>query len=432
MDPIPLSSPTYPLVASGAVADKTVAFRPSPGHAFSITGSESDTGGVGELERSGGLYQPDLATLLKARLAADAIVADVGANIGIVSALLSGLCPKGHVYAFEPVAENYAHLAANVAANALENVTVQQVALFDIDGEIEVEYDPGYPGGSHVGEGGTAVPALRFDTWAHHQSLDRLDLVKIDVEGAELAVLDGAAETLRRFRPIVVIECNPVTLARFGGTSYAALLRRMRAIFPLVGVIEPGGGVTPIASVGHLRRILGQRGVIDLVGLPTAPWKRLVRERARAAASLVELLVRHNRWRPPEANFVIDPGGIALRPTVSAVSGAPGQITEIVVDVNNGSRSWLSSAFLHKPVNISYRWLDEVGAPTGGEGRRSNFAEQLPPGGSVRLSITVELPAAPGRYTLVLTLVQEHFAWLDDIDTACAARLPAVVGGGPG
>jgi hypothetical protein len=92
----------------------------------------------------------------------------------------------------------------------------------------------------------------------------------------------------------------------------------------------------------------------------------------------------------------------------------------------------LSSAYPQTPVNISYRWLGAVGAPTGGEGRRSGFPEPLPPGGSVRLSITVELPAAPGRYTLVLTLVQEHFAWLDDIDTACAARLPAVVGGGPG
>jgi FkbM family methyltransferase len=415
------------------VADKTVAFRPFPGQAFSITGSESDTGCVGELERSGGLYQRDLAALLKARLAPDAVVADVGANIGVVAALLSGLCPTGHVYAFEPVAENYAHLAANVAVNGLENVTAQQVALFDVDGEIEVEYDAVYPGGSHVGEGGTAVPALRFDTWAHRQGLDRLDLVKVDVEGAELAVLDGAAETLRRFRPIVVIECNPVTLARFGGTGYAALLRRMRAIFPSVGVIEPGGDVTPIASVGHLRRILGQQGVIDLVGLATAPpWKRRVRERAGAAASLVELLVRHDRRGPPEGNFVIDVAGIALRPTVPAVSGAPGQITEIVADVSNGSRFWLSSAFLHHPVNISYRWLDEVGAPTGGEGRRSGFPEPLRPGRSVRLSITVELPAAPGRYTLVLTLVQEHFAWLDDIDTACAARLPAVVGGGPG
>lgn len=414
------------------MADKTVAFRPFPGQAFSITGSESDTGSVGELERSGGLYQRDLAALLQARLSLDAVVADVGANIGVVSVLLSGLCPEGHVYAFEPVAENYAHLAANVAVNALENVTAEQVALFDIDGEIEVEYDAVYPGGSHVGEGGTAVPALRFDTWAARRQLDRLDLVKVDVEGAELAVLDGAAETLRRFRPIVVIECNPATLARFGGTGYAALLRRMRAIFPMVGVIEPGGAVAPIASVRHLRDILGQRGVIDLVGLPDAAWPGRVRQRASAVASLVELLVRHRRRRPPEANFVIDPAGIALRPAVPAVSGAPGQITEIDVDAVNGSPFWLSSAFPHHPVHLCYRWLDGAGAPIGGEGRRSAFPEPLAPGRSARVGVTVELPATPGRYTLELTLVQEHFAWLDDIVSACAARLPAVVGDPPG
>ena len=414
------------------MADKTVAFRPFPGQAFSITGSESDTGCVGELERSGGLYQSDLAALLKARLTPDAIVADVGAYIGVVSALLSGLCPKGHVYAFEPVAENYAHLTANVAANGLENVTALRVALFDIDGEIDFEYDDCYPGGSHVGHGGTAVPALRFDTWAERQGLDRLDLIKVDVEGAELAFFAGAAQTLRRFRPIVVVECNPVTLARFGGTGYAALLRRMRAIFPLVGVIEPGGELTPIALVEHLRRILERRGVIDLVGLPAVPLMRLVQERARAAALFAQLLRKQDRRRAPETNFVVDPGGIVLRPAAPAVSGAPGQMAEVIVDVDNGSRSWLSSGFIRQPVNASYRWLDEAGAPIPGEGRRTNFPEPLPPGSSVRLNVTVEFPATPGRYTLVVTLVQEGFTWLDDIDAACAARLPVVIGGGPG
>jgi FkbM family methyltransferase len=409
------------------VADKTVAFRPFPGQSFSITGNESDAGIVGELERSGGFYQRDLAELLRGRLAADAVVADVGAHIGVVTVLLAGLCPKGHVYAFEPVAENHAHLTANIAANRLDNVTVQRAAVFDTDGEISLEYDAGYPGGSHVGADGEMVPSVRFDTWARGEGLDRLDLVKLDVEGVELAVLDGAGDTLRRFRPIVVVECNPVALPRFGSTGYAVLLRRMRALFPTVGVIEPGGRVTTIASVGHLRLILGQRGVIDLVGLPAAPAKEMLRERGRALVSLAKLLVRHNRWRPSEENFVIDPGGIALRPAVPAVSGTPGQIRELAVDVSNGSRSWLSSGFPHQPVNVSYRWLDETGASTGIEGRRTAFPEPLAPGRSARLGVTVELPAAPGRYTLVLTVVQERFAWLDDVDAGCTARLPATV-----
>jgi hypothetical protein len=274
------------------------------------------------------------------------------------------------------------------------------------------------------------VPSVRFDTWAGGESLDRLDLVKLDVEGVELAVLDGAAGTLGRFRPVVVVECNPVALPRFGGTGYATLLRRMQALFPLVGVIGPGGRVRPIASVEHLRLVLAERGVVDLVGLPAErPALARAGDRAVGVASLAAHLVRNNRWRPPEENFVVDPGGITVRPAAPAISGAPGQVLTLAVEVTNGSRSWLSSGFPHQPVNLSYRWLNEAGAPTGVhiEGRRTNFPEPLAPGRSARCDVTVELPAAPGRYTLVLTLVQEHFAWLDDIDAACTARLPATV-----
>ena len=406
-----------------------MAFRPFPGQEFSITGSETDAGVVGELERSGGFYQRDLAALLQDRLASDAVVVDVGAHIGVVTVLLAGLCPKGHVHSFEPVAENHAHLTANVAANELDNVTVHQAALFDTDGEISVRYDAVYPGGSHVGGGGATVPAVRFDTWAARQGLDRLDLVKLDVEGVELAVLAGAAETLRRFRPILVVECNPVALPRFGGTGYAALLRRMQKLFPLVAVIGAGGKITPVASVGHLRLILGQRGVIDLVGLPTLPNKGVMRQRLRTLATRARTL-RADTRQPPEPaaeNFVVDAAGIRLRPAAPALSGAPDQTIELAVELTNGSRWWLSSAFAH-PINISYRWLDDSGAPAGDlHSRRTHLPAPL--GRAVRPGSTSRscMPPAPGRYTLVLTLVQEHFCWLDDLDPGCAARIPVTV-----
>lgn len=407
------------------MADKTVAFRPFPGQSFSITGSESDAGIVGELERTGGFYQRDLAALLHGRLAEDAVVADIGAHIGVVTVLLAGLCPKGHVYAFEPTPENHAHLTANIAANHLENVTAERLAVFDTDGEVSVEYDAIYPGGSHVGGGGVAAPSVRFDTWAARVGLERLDLVKLDVEGVELAVLDGAADTLRRFRPILVVECNPVALRRFGGTGYAALFRRLRSLYPLVGVIGPGGSVTPLTSVGHLRLILGERGVVDLVGVPGVRASELARHRARGAASLARRFVRRDRERPKD-NFVIDADGISLRPATPVVAGAPGQVLEVAVDVVNSSPWWLSSGFRY-PISLSYRWLDGAGARMPIEGRRTGFAEPVPPEGSARVAVAVELPPEPGEYTLVLTLVQEHFAWLDDIDPASAARLAAVV-----
>ena len=408
-----------------------MAFRPYPGQQFSITGSEACAGCVGELERSGGHYQPDLAALLQRRLPSDAVVADIGAYIGVLTVLLATLCPKGHVYAFEPVGENYAHLTGNVAAGGLDNVTAERVALLDRDGEVNFEYEPGYPGGSHVGAGGGAVPSIRFDTWARQAGLDRLDLVKLDVEGVELAVLAGAAETLRRFRPILVVECNPVALRRFGGTDDAALLRRLRGLFPFVGVIGAGGDIVPVISAGHLRLILGERGVVDLVGLPAMPPKEAATQRARATADLARLLVRHNRWRAPEETFVIDPRGITLRPAIDAISAAPGHTLDFPLEVRNGSRSWLSSEFPHHPVHVSYRWFDEAGTRTGAEGRRAGLPEPLAPGRAAAVTAVVDVPTEPGRYTLVLTLVQDGFAWLDDVDPACCARLPAVIAEAP-
>lgn len=409
------------------MADKTVAFRPFPGQSFSITGSECDAGIVGELERTGGFYQRDLAELLQRRLEPDAVVLDIGAHIGVVTALLAGLCPKGQVYSFEPATENHAHLTINVAANGFDNVTVERAAIFDTDGEIRLEFDATYPGGSHVGDGGATVPSLRLDTWMRATGLDRLDLVKLDVEGVELAVLEGAAETLRRFRPILVVECNPVALPRFGRAGYALMLRRLRALYPLVGVIGSGGRVTPIVSVEHLRLVLAERGVVDLVGLPGSTRPDRARQWARGAADLAQRFARDRR-HPPAHNFIIDPGRIVLRPAVARLEGPPGATVDLDVEIRNGSRSRLPVELPH-PVNVSYRWLDSAGRRTGSEGGRTGFREPLAPGGSARVSVPVTLPTSGGRHTLELTLVQEFFAWLDDVDPACAARLPVVVTG---
>ena len=216
------------------MADKTVAFRPFPGQSFSLRGSDADAGIVGELERSGGLYQRDLAALLRRRLPSDAVAVDGGAHIGVISVLLASLCPDGHVYAFEPVAETAAHLEHNLAANDITNVTVERLALYRDDGEITLAFDESYPGGSHIGDGEFRVATARLDTWAQARGLDRLDLLKLDVEGAEPAVLDGAEETLRRFQPLTVVECNPVGPApprrhRAIGTCFTACRRSSRS-----------------------------------------------------------------------------------------------------------------------------------------------------------------------------------------------------------
>ncbi|HVW31245.1 MAG TPA: FkbM family methyltransferase [Acidimicrobiia bacterium] len=417
------------LVASCfAVADKTVSFRPTPGQCFTIEGSEHDAGIVGELERSGGLYQRDLAALLQRRLPSDAVCIDGGAHIGVISILLASLCPDGHVYSFEPIPENHGHLLANLAANGITNVTPERAALYREDGELTLAFDEAYPGGSHVGDGKCRVPSVRLDTWVGERKLDRLDLVKLDVEGAEPAVLDGAEETLRRFRPLLVVECNPVALPRVSGTGYRELLHRLQGLYPSVALIGTGGELLPLATDRHLELALNHHGVVDLIGLP-GPFPRgeQNRSRGRSATHLARLLATHNRFRPPAENFVVDPGGIALRPTGGPVRGRVAEVLTVPVEVRNGTKTWLSSQFRYQPVHLSYRWDDADGHRAVAEGHRTPLPAPLAPGASVRLDATVQLPAVPGDYELRLTMVQEHFAWLDEIDERCTGRLAASV-----
>ncbi|HZQ76240.1 MAG TPA: FkbM family methyltransferase [Acidimicrobiia bacterium] len=416
------------------MGEQTVRFRPFDGWSFSISGSDQDAGVVGEIERSGGSYQPDLTRLLRRRLRRDDVVIDGGAHIGVLTVLMAKLCPAGHVYAFEPSPATRAHLTANLLRNGAGNVTVEAAALYDREGEVTFDPSTTQPGGAHLtasATGTATVAATPLDTWAAAAGLERLDFVKLDVEGTELAVLAGAEATIRRFRPTAVVECNPVALRRFGGRSYRDLFDALRSLFPAVGLVGPGGTVVPLGAEGrdHLELAVGDRGVVDLVGLPARPGPlEAVRGQRRARADLRRLRQTHDPSHLPATNmnFVIEPG-IGIVAGVAEAAGPPGGSVGVPVTVANRTRWWLSSSFEYVPIHVAYRLLDEAGDAVVAEGHRTVFPEPLAPGGEVDLVVGVELPAAPGRYELVLTPVQEFFTWFDEIDPGCTARLPVVV-----
>ncbi|HZQ78268.1 MAG TPA: FkbM family methyltransferase [Acidimicrobiia bacterium] len=418
------------------MGEQTVRFQPYEGWSFTITGSDHDVGVVGEIERSGGAYQRDLTLLLRRRLRPDAVVVDGGAHIGVLTLVMAKLCPAGRVYAFEPSEETRSHLVANLAANGAANVTVETAALFDRDGEVAFDPSRAQPGGAHLAAGGPAagtatVAATRFDTWAAAIGLDRLDFLKLDVEGSELTVLAGAEATIRRFRPTAVVECNPVALRRFGGRSYPELLDALRSLFPAVGLVGAGGHVVPLEPGGDdlLELALGDRGVVDLVGLPARPGPLEARRaRARSRAERRRLGEAHDPGHLPAGNMnlVIEPA-IGVVAGGAEVAGAPGAWVTVPVTVTNRTRWWLSSSFDYVPVHVAYRVFDEAGRAVVAEGHRTPFPEPVAPGATIDVGVGVELPGEPGRYELVVTPVQEFFAWFDDLDPGCTARLPVVV-----
>lgn len=123
---------------------------------------------------------------------------------------------------------------------------------------------------------------------------------------------------------------------------------------------------------------------------------------------------------------MVDVSGIGLR-AESGLEGCAAEVHPLPVEVRNSTRTWLSSQFRYHPVHLSYRWFDTEGNVVVAEGHRTTLPEPLAPGASVRVDATVELPSAAGDYELCLTMVQEHFAWLDDIDDRCTGRIPVTV-----
>lgn len=141
------------------------------------------------------------------------VALDVGANIGTHTLALARLAgPQGFVYAFEPQRLVFQTLCANIALNSLTNVHCVNAAVGEEAGTLRMsDADPKQPnnfGGAQVallGSGQQGVPVTRV-VLDDFLDVDRLKLVKIDVEGMESEVLRGAHRTLARFKPLLYVE----------------------------------------------------------------------------------------------------------------------------------------------------------------------------------------------------------------------------------
>jgi FkbM family methyltransferase len=189
----------------------------------------SDDSVIGAAVKQRRDYEPHVVRRLREVLQPGMTFVDVGASFGYYTVIGGGLVgPSGRVIACEPGPQNVSVLLLNVATHHLANATVHPVAVSDSVGVLLYHGSGGngqvapFSGQPDELAAGTLVPTRTLDDLLWREP--RVDAVKIDVEGAEGRVIEGAKETLRRHRPALFFEFSPPGLEVTSGCSGEALL----------------------------------------------------------------------------------------------------------------------------------------------------------------------------------------------------------------
>lgn len=177
--------------------------------------------------------EPGTVAWIANEIRPDDVVADVGANIGIYTVMMAASATRGRVYAFEPHAANVAALLANVARNRqTDRVTAVTSALHDRDGWFDFHY-AGLATGSAMSQldrtkddhdrelqpvASELKHATTLDAMVASRVMERPDVVKIDVDGNEPAILRGMEQLLTGPKPprSVQVEVGPGNRAEVG------------------------------------------------------------------------------------------------------------------------------------------------------------------------------------------------------------------------
>ena len=167
-------------------------------------------------------------------------IVDIGANLGLTAALLAPRASR--LLAIEPNPATADHLEFNLRLNGLTNVTIARTALGEGEGDIAFQADA-FSAGSHIANDSfnkpsITVPLTTLDSLAAAHGFDDIGFIKLDVEGYERQVLQGAAATIARCRPVIFAEFNTWALIAMGDTQPMRFLRDLLQSFPQLYAIE--------------------------------------------------------------------------------------------------------------------------------------------------------------------------------------------------
>ena len=264
------------------------------GRLVEINGHLDDRSVLGALKHQNGEWEPHIGALLQRLVQPDWVCLDVGANIGVHTLALSALA--AHTYAFEPSRETFGFLTKNAIAHKQNPVTCIQAAAWYESGKLNLFTAQGLAGCAFVtpdeGDAGNRaklreivtnpalsdedfngetamVEAICLDEWASESNQSRIDLIKIDVQGAEIEALTGARALFSRFKPLLVVEYDLACARICFGREEHELFEFLKELFAQMRIIKSDGTLTEPLEWHELKQWLDDgKGQEDLLCIP--------------------------------------------------------------------------------------------------------------------------------------------------------------------
>ena len=191
-----------------------------------------------------GVWEPIEASFLRARLKPGMTLLDIGANVGYFSILgARSVGPSGTVVAIEPEPANYALLCANIWEARVGNVEAIRAAASSFSGPLPLSVSHDNCGDhrsflERPGERVLAVPGVRVDELLEADT--RVDVIKIDIQGADHRAVLGMETVLARWKPVLLVEFWPLGIDELGDRPIDVLSYYRSLGFSVSLVDEPG------------------------------------------------------------------------------------------------------------------------------------------------------------------------------------------------
>jgi len=208
-----------------------------------------------------GFYEKMEAEFIKTKIKPGLVVIDIGANVGFYTVILARLVgPKGQVISFEPEPENFSFLEKTIKINDFKNVLAYQLAVTDKSGTGKLFlsadnkgdhrlYDPG----NFKSQSRIDIPLTTLDDFLTEKDFNRVDLVKMDIQGAEGLVLKGMKNTLRKNKNIkLFLEFWPLGLLKSGANPRLLLKELEELGFKIFKIRENSIGADSVSDYSLL------------------------------------------------------------------------------------------------------------------------------------------------------------------------------------